>query len=91
MNKTQRILAAVVLAAGASAMTVTGANAAGHASGQPGTGSGQSAADRTAAEATSLSQLNKLKELNQLNQLMEVPNRLAPLTDPVTQVAGAIQ
>ncbi|MFE0422642.1 hypothetical protein, partial [Streptomyces sp. NPDC058953] len=32
-----------------------------------------------------------LKELNQLNQLMEVPNALAPLIDPVAQVAGAIQ
>ncbi|MFF0451253.1 hypothetical protein ACFYT4_33585 [Streptomyces sp. NPDC004609] len=91
MTKTQRILAAVALAAGASAMAVTGANAAGHTSGHPGTGSGQSAPDQTAAEATSLGQLNKLKELNQLNQLMEVPNRLAPLTDPVTQLAGGIQ
>ncbi|MFE5855936.1 MULTISPECIES: hypothetical protein [unclassified Streptomyces] len=79
MTKTQRILTAVALAAGASAMAVSGASAA------------VAVDEQTTGGSTSLGQLDQLNELNQLNQLMTVPQHLAPLLDPVAQVAGAIQ
>jgi 2-methylisocitrate lyase-like PEP mutase family enzyme len=79
MTKTQRVLAALALTAGASAMAVTGASASGHQGAAPSVG-----------DATSLTQLDKLKELNQLNQLMEIPNHLAPVLGPVSQVAGVL-
>ncbi|MFE3095939.1 hypothetical protein ACFXG1_19230 [Streptomyces sp. NPDC059248] len=85
MTKTQRILTAVALAAGASALSVSGASAAGHHTGGQSPEGVQSLTDGVS------SLQGGLKELNQLNQLMEVPNALAPLIDPVAQVAGAIQ
>lgn len=80
MTKTQRLLTTVVLAAGASALAVSGASAAGHATDQ-----------QTATQATSLDQLNQLQELHQLNRVMEVPYHLAPLLEPVAMVVGAVQ
>ncbi|MCM2390914.1 hypothetical protein [Streptomyces albipurpureus] len=80
MTKTQRLLTAVALAAGASAMAVSGASAAGHTVDQ-----------ETASKTTSLKQLDQLQELNQLNQVMAVPQHLAPLLEPVAMVAGAVQ
>ncbi|MEU5164033.1 hypothetical protein AB0G74_31075 [Streptomyces sp. NPDC020875] len=85
MTKTQRILTAVALAAGASALSVSAASANGHAAGAPAPEGVQSLTDGVA------SLQGGINELNQLNQLMEVPNHLAPLIDPVAQVAGAIQ
>ncbi|MGV9314006.1 hypothetical protein ACWDR0_17770 [Streptomyces sp. NPDC003691] len=85
MTKTQRILAAVALAAGASALSVTGASANGHHTGAQAPQGAMSLTDGVDA-------INGgIKDLNQLNQLMEIPNHLAPILDPVAQVAGAIQ
>ncbi|AZK95009.1 MULTISPECIES: hypothetical protein [Streptomyces] len=84
MTKTKRILTAVALAAGASALSVSAAAANGHHSTQAPQGA-TSLAD--GVEAIN----GGIKDLNQLNQLMEVPNHLAPLIGPVAQVAGALQ
>ncbi|MFF8960467.1 hypothetical protein [Streptomyces sp. NPDC014894] len=79
MTKTQRVLAAVALAAGASVLSVTAASAA------PVPPSG-------AAQPSPIDQVTGgLNQLNGLNALLEVPNQLTTLTDPVTGLTGAVQ
>ncbi|GAA2267364.1 hypothetical protein GCM10010232_69640 [Streptomyces amakusaensis] len=82
MTKTQRVIAAVALAAGASVLSVSGASAAPAAPVPP----------AGAAQPSPIDQVTGgINQLHQLNALLEVPNQLAALTDPVTGLVGAVQ
>ncbi|MER7050234.1 hypothetical protein [Streptomyces jumonjinensis] len=81
MTKTHRVVTALVLAAGASVLSVSGAAAA--PAPQPG--------PATAPVEQLTTGLNELSQLNQLGMLMEAPAQLAPLTDPVTGLLALVQ